>query len=139
MKTKNAQKNVNTPKTESTPPPVETTSPEPTPVEPKATTPSKGGKTKRLLDASPKSKATAVQKLSALDAAAQVLARSKGPLTCPELIDQMQAEGLWQTTNGKTPVATLNASLHRELKLKGDASRFAKAGRGKFTLATTPK
>lgn len=48
----------------------------------------------------------------------------------------MQGEGLWQTTNGKTPVATLNASLHRELKVKGAASRFAKAGRGKFKLAT---
>jgi hypothetical protein len=139
MKTKNAKKNVNTPKTESTLPPVETAPPEPTPVEPKATTPSKGGKIKRLLDASPKSKATAVQKLSALDAAAQVLATSKGPLTCKELIERMQAEGLWTTTSGKTPDATLNASLHREIQLKGSASRFAKAERGKFRLAAAPE
>jgi hypothetical protein len=139
MKTKNARKNVNTPKTESTQPPVETTSPEPPPVEPKATTPSKGRKTKKASDASAKSKVTAVQKLSALDAAAQVLATSKEPLTCKELIERMQAEGLWTTTRGQTPDATLNASLHREIKLKGNASRFAKIARGKFTLSSRPK
>jgi hypothetical protein len=138
MKTKNAKKTAKTPKTEPTETSVETT-PEPTPAEPKGTTPTKGGKSKKASAASPKPKAAGVKKFSALDATAQILAGSKEPLTCKELVERMQAEGLWQTTNGKTPVATLNASLHRELKLKGDASRFAKAGRGKFKLATTPK
>jgi hypothetical protein len=135
MKTKNTKntKNTKTPKTEPTETSVDTT-PELTPEEPKVTPPTKGGKSKKALAASPKPKAAAGKKMSALDAAAQVLAGSKGPLSCPEWIAQMQAEGLWQTTNGKTPVATLNASLHRELKLKGNASRFAKAERGKFKL-----
>jgi hypothetical protein len=46
----------------------------------------------------------------------------------------MLAKGLWRT-GGKTPSATIYSAILREIRDKGDASRFAKAGRGKFTLA----
>jgi len=43
---------------------------------------------------------------------------------------------LWTPRDGKTPANTLYAAISREIKLKGDASRFAKAERGKFALAS---
>jgi len=43
------------------------------------------------------------------------------------------AKGYWKT-GGKTPSATVYAAIIREIAKKGDASRFARAERGKFTL-----
>jgi hypothetical protein len=71
------------------------------------------------------------KKLSALDAAAQVLQAAGKPMTCPEMIEQMSREGLWSSPNGATPAATLYSAILRELK-KGDRARFVKAQRGKF-------
>jgi hypothetical protein len=70
--------------------------------------------------------------LSALDAAAQVLRETGQPMNCPELIAQMAAKGYWSSPKGKTPSATLYASLTREIRLKGEASRFVKTGPGTF-------
>ena len=75
-------------------------------------------------------------KLSCLDAAFLVLRRSrKKPLTAKALVERMISQGHWQT-KGKTPEATLNAALHRDMATKGEDSRFAKAGRGLFTVAS---
>jgi hypothetical protein len=74
------------------------------------------------------------KKPSGLDAAAKVLAEAKEPLGAKEMVGQMLAKGLWRT-GGKTPSATIYSAILREIRDKGDASRFAKAGRGKFTLA----
>src|SRR5262249_33721923 len=83
----------------------------------------------------PKPKAAKKEKkLSALDAAAQVLAGASAPLNCQEMIDAMAAQGLWSSPAGKTPAATLYSALLRELQTKGDQSRFVKAERGKFAL-----
>ena len=71
---------------------------------------------------------------SGLDAAAQVLAKAKEPLNCKEMVERMLAEGLWRT-GGKTPAATIYSAILREISGKGEASRFVKAERGKFTLA----
>jgi hypothetical protein len=71
-------------------------------------------------------------KLSALDAAAQILTGATGPMTAPELITAMAERKLWASPNGKTPAATLSAAIGREIQVKGNASRFQKAGRGKF-------
>ena len=71
-------------------------------------------------------------KLSALDAAAQVLARASAPMSAPELIGAMAGRGLWTSPNGKTPAATLSAAIGREIATKGTASRFQKTGRGRF-------
>jgi len=74
------------------------------------------------------------KKPSGLDAAAKVLGEAKGPLTCGEMVERMLAKGYW-SSNGKTPAATIYAAMTREIAAKGDASRFVKIERGKFTLA----
>src|SRR5258708_2637227 len=71
------------------------------------------------------------KKLSALDAAAQVLRESGQAMTCPELIVQMAAQAYWSSPKGKTPAATLDASLTREIHVQGAPSRFVKTGPGK--------
>jgi hypothetical protein len=85
--------------------------------------------------------ATAVpvgKKYSALEAAAQVLRESGQPLSCPELIQQMAAQGYWSSPKGQTPAATLYAALAREVQRKGDAARFVKTGPGRFAYRRTP-
>lgn len=72
------------------------------------------------------------KKLSALDAAAQVLAASKEPMNSKEMIEAMAAKGLWSSPGGKTPHATLYSAILREIKTKGAESRFTKTERGKF-------
>jgi len=70
--------------------------------------------------------------MSALDAAALVLAEAGQPMSCPELIAAMAAKGYWSSPKGKTPAATLYAALTREATTKGAASRFRKVGPGQF-------
>jgi HB1, ASXL, restriction endonuclease HTH domain len=72
------------------------------------------------------------KKLSAIDAAAQVLAGSKEPMNCKELVEAMAAKSLWTSPGGKTPHATLYSAIIREIALKGKESRFVKSERGKF-------
>lgn len=83
----------------------------------------------------PKTKGRPIKekKVSALDAAAQVLTDADSPMTSRELIEAMAAKGLWSSPNGQTPEATLYAAIIREIGKKGNESRFAKAERGKFT------
>jgi hypothetical protein len=79
-----------------------------------------------------KAKAGGEKKLSALDAAARVLAEAGQPMSCQEMIDAMAAKGYWSSPGGKTPAATLYSAILRELS-KGAESRFVKTERGKFT------
>jgi HB1, ASXL, restriction endonuclease HTH domain len=72
------------------------------------------------------------KKLSAIDAAAQVLASAKEPMNAKELIEAMATKALWTSPGGKTPHATLFSAIIREISVKGKESRFVKAGRGKF-------
>ena len=72
------------------------------------------------------------KKLSAIDAAAQVLAASKEPMNAKEMIEAMAAKGLWTSPGGKTPHATLYSAIIREVATKGKESRFVKTERGKF-------
>ncbi len=72
------------------------------------------------------------QRLSALDAAAQVLAKASEPMTSQALIDEMAAKGLWKSPGGKTPAATLYAAMTREVAAKGKDARFKKVDRGLF-------
>ena len=75
-------------------------------------------------------------RLSALDAAAQVLAESEEPMNCRQLIVTMTEKVYWKPRNsGKTPQNTLHAAISKEIKTKGADSRFEKVGRGQFTLA----
>jgi len=73
------------------------------------------------------------KKLSALDAAAKVLADTKQAMNCKELIEALAAKKLWTSPGGKTPHATLYSAIAREIATKGKDARFKKADRGKFT------
>ena len=58
-------------------------------------------------------------KMSALDAAAKVLAEAKEPMTTKEMIERMAAKGYWKSPGGKTPHATLYSAILREIQQKG--------------------
>ncbi len=73
-------------------------------------------------------------KLSALAAAAKVLATADEPLNAKELIEAMAQKRLWKSPGGKTPHATLYSAIAREINTKGKKSRFKKAERGKFAV-----
>ncbi|HOX08207.1 MAG TPA: winged helix-turn-helix domain-containing protein [Planctomycetota bacterium] len=78
--------------------------------------------------------ATGDGKLSGLDAAAKVLAEAGEPMNAKAIVETMLAKGLWKT-DGKTPAATIYSAMFREVKAKGNASRFRVVERGKFTVA----
>ena len=84
-------------------------------------------------------KATSTRKPSALDAAAQVLADAREPMTAMQLVEAMAARGLWSSPGGKTPHATLHAAMSVEIAKKGTGSRFRKAGRGLFAVTATAR
>ncbi len=75
------------------------------------------------------------KRVSALDAAAQVLQASGQAMQSGELIAAMAEQGLWSSPNGKTPEATLYAAILREITAKGPQARFCKVERGKFEYA----
>ena len=72
------------------------------------------------------------KRMSALDAAARVLATSDQPMRCTELVAEMQKRSLWTSPGGKTPESTLHAAITREIATKGVAARFKKVDRGVF-------
>ena len=74
------------------------------------------------------------KRVSALNAAAQVLSQSDRPMCAKALIAAMADEGLWQSAAGKTPHATLYAAIHREIAAKGNEARFEKVDRGMFAF-----
>jgi len=77
------------------------------------------------------------KRVSALDAAAQVLAASEVPMRAKEMIAAMETKGLWRSPGGKTPEATLYAAIIREIAAKGTAARFRKHERGVFIAGKT--
>jgi HB1, ASXL, restriction endonuclease HTH domain len=77
------------------------------------------------------------KKRSALDAAAKVLAETRTPMSCKELIGAMAVKGYWTSPGGKTPAATLYSAMVREIATKGDQARFTKTGRGHFAYQGT--
>lgn len=106
----------------------EQTEEQPLPISPDATTPTPvASKRGRNTSAAPKEK-----KISALDAAAKVLAETIQPMTCQELIAVMADKGYWSSPCGRRPQATLYSAIIREIAVKGASSRFQKADRGKF-------
>ena len=75
------------------------------------------------------------KKLSALDAAAKVLAETSQPKACKELIEAMAQKGYWSSPGGKTPASTLYSGITKEIATKGKESRFKKTDRGRFARA----
>ena len=74
------------------------------------------------------------KRVSALDAAARVLAKADKPMGAQELITAMAENGLWTSPGGKTPHATLYAAMVREISTKGKEARFKKVERGMFAI-----
>jgi len=72
------------------------------------------------------------KKLSAINAAAKVLADTKQAMNAKELVEAMAAKNLWTSPGGKTPHATLYSAILREINTKGNDARFKKTERGKF-------
>ena len=79
------------------------------------------------------------KRVSAIDAAAEVLKDAPAPMRAKELIEAMAARGLWTSPNGKTPEATLYAAMLREITTKGAQARFRKVDRGQFEFNATAK
>jgi hypothetical protein len=77
-------------------------------------------------------KHAAAKHLSAISAAAKVLADSGKPMRAKEMIEAANAKGLWSSPKGKTPEATLYAAIIREIAAKGKTARFSKVERGLF-------
>jgi len=96
-----------------------------------ATRPGRGGSAKTAKKPTGEKKP---KRVSALDAAAQVLAKADKPMRAQELIDAMAEQGLWKSPAGATPHATLYAAMLREARDKGTAARFKKVDRGMFTF-----
>jgi len=74
------------------------------------------------------------KRVSLVAAAAQILAKAAEPMKTKEMVEQAVAQGLWAPGKGKTPEATLYSAIIREIRHKGEDSRFVKIERGKFTL-----
>jgi hypothetical protein len=79
-----------------------------------------------------KAKEPKAKRVSAIDAAAQVLAASSEPMNCMALVEAMATQGLWASPGGKTPHATLYSAIIREIAVKGKEARFVKKDRGLF-------
>ena len=75
------------------------------------------------------------KRVSAIDAAAQVLKTAGEPMTSKALIAAMAEQKLWSSPRGKTPHATLYAAMLREISAKGGKARFKKVDRGLFAYA----
>jgi hypothetical protein len=72
--------------------------------------------------------------MSGLDAAAKVLADSRKPMTCKEIVAEAFKKNLWRS-EGATPEATIYAAIIREISAKGGEARFKKTERGRFAIA----
>jgi hypothetical protein len=63
--------------------------------------------------------------MSVKAAATEVLKKAQSPLHAKAIAEQIIAAGLW-TSDGKTPEATVSASLYSDIKKNGDKSTFVK-------------
>ena len=92
----------------------------------------KAGKAPKTPKAPKPAKEKKPKRVSALDAAAQVIAGAKVHMRAKEMIAEMEAKSLWKSPGGKTPEATLYAAIIREIAAKGDKARFKKHDKGVF-------
>ena len=87
----------------------------------------------------PESGGSPEKKLSLLNAALQVLKRSRTPLNTKEILAQVIEEGLWSPNGAKTPEQSLYSAFFREIKEKETPRvRKSAARRGAFELTHCP-
>jgi len=98
-----------------------------------------GTRTKRNANAPSPANPKRAGRVSALDAAARVLADARTPLRAKEMVAEMEAKGLWKSPGGKTPEATLYAAIIREIAARGSKARFQKLERGVFAATAHAK
>ena len=85
------------------------------------------------LNPAPESGGSPEKKLSLLNAALQVLKRSRMPLNTKEILAQVIEEGLWSPNGAKTPEQSLYSAFFREIKEKETPRvRKSAARRGAF-------
>lgn len=70
------------------------------------------------------------KKLSLLEAAAQILKRSRTPLNTKEILAKVIESGLWSPNGGKTPEQSLYSAIFREINSK-ENPRFRKSAEKK--------
>ena len=79
-------------------------------------------------------KAAGKAKMPLLSAAAEILRETGEAMNCRRMVETAKERGLWTPGAGKTPEQTLYSAIAREIKTKGPASRFRKAGaRGHYS------
>jgi len=96
----------------------------------------KAGTKQRSAKSAPRARAPkrTEKKLSQMDAAVRVLTAQKEPMTCKAMVEAMAKKKLWKSPGGKTPEATLYASILRHIRQHGKQSKFKKVDRGLFAL-----
>ena len=70
-------------------------------------------------------------KMSGLEAAHKVLVEEARPMKVREITELAQERGYCDLP-GLTPSATISSAIQRDIKAKGDASRFIKTDKGMF-------
>ena len=71
------------------------------------------------------------------EAIKKVLGESETPLHYAEISEQILSRGYYET-DGATPAATVNAQISSSIKHDGEKSPFMRAGKGIFTLKSSP-
>ena len=98
------------------------------------TAPAKGRMTAVKAAEATKAANDAKPKLSLMKAAVAVLEESGEALNTKQMIELAKQKGLWTPGEGKTPEQTLYSAIAREIKAKGESSRFVKSARGLFAI-----
>ena len=63
-----------------------------------------------------------------------MLERSGEAMPVRAMIEEAKESGLWTPRGGKTPEQTLYSAIIREIRDRGNTSRFRKEGRGLFAF-----
>ena len=100
----------------------------------KATTTKATKKNATVAKTSAKESKPADKKMCQIEAEVAVLAKTKQPMNCKAVVEAIQREGLWTSTSGATPDATLCASILRVINARTKDARFKKVDRGLFAL-----
>ena len=79
----------------------------------------------------PKKRGGIQGQMSGLDAAARVLTEDNTEMNVRQITEAAIERGYWNPA-GATPSATISSAIMREIRDKGEQSRFFKAGKGLF-------